>query len=319
MGPVIVDGRVLRADARRWAWEPFVASVPIGLLVAAILHANNVRDIENDRRNHKWTLAALAGRPLADYEFVALMLGGYAVVVAMTIAGAAPWPVLVTLLHAAARAAARPARDATQQSAARAQRRAGADGRAAHAVRGAAGVRIRGRGVDGRSPSGARRRFRACAAHAVRAAVVAAKQARRQPRVRAHETAHELHVQRADGAVPRRDVRERAGVLLDEQSRRPPPPSARQPRSCEDLRRLVDAFAGGLSLEAAACTARRSARRRSSSAAAASSGPRSWRASSMSALASASYFFGIEGVAAGASGGTPAPAGRRGRAPRGPR
>ncbi|HEY8173068.1 MAG TPA: 1,4-dihydroxy-2-naphthoate octaprenyltransferase [Dehalococcoidia bacterium] len=97
MGPVIVMGAYY-VQTEAWAWEPFVASLPIGLLVAAILHANNVRDIENDRRNSKWTLAALAGRPAADYEFVALMLGAYGIVIAMAIAGTAPWPVLLTLL-----------------------------------------------------------------------------------------------------------------------------------------------------------------------------------------------------------------------------
>ena len=96
MGPVIVLGSYY-VQTQGWAWEAFVASVPIGLLVAAILHANNVRDIENDRRNHKWTLAALAGRPMADYEYMALVLGGYVIVVLMTIAGTAPWPVLITL------------------------------------------------------------------------------------------------------------------------------------------------------------------------------------------------------------------------------
>ena len=97
MGPVIVLGSYY-VQVERWDWEPFIASLAVGLLVAAILHANNVRDIENDRRNHKWTLAALAGRPVADYEFVALMLGGYAIVVLMAIFGAAPWTVLVTLI-----------------------------------------------------------------------------------------------------------------------------------------------------------------------------------------------------------------------------
>ena len=97
MGPVIVLGSYY-VQTETWAWAPFVASLPVGLLVAAILHANNVRDIENDRRNNKWTLAALAGRPIADYEYIALTLGGYAVVVIMTIAGSAPWPVLITLL-----------------------------------------------------------------------------------------------------------------------------------------------------------------------------------------------------------------------------
>ncbi len=97
MGPVIVMGAYY-VQIESWAWAPFIASLPVGLLVAAILHANNVRDIESDRRNNKWTLAALAGRPMADYEYVALTLGGYAVVVAMTIVGSAPWPVLITLL-----------------------------------------------------------------------------------------------------------------------------------------------------------------------------------------------------------------------------
>ena len=78
MGPVIVMGAYY-VQVEHFAWEAFIASVPIGLLVAAILHANNVRDIENDRRNNKWTLAALAGRPLADYEFIALTLGAYVV------------------------------------------------------------------------------------------------------------------------------------------------------------------------------------------------------------------------------------------------
>lgn len=97
MGPVIVMGAYY-VQIESWAWAPFFASLPIGLLVAAILQANNVRDIESDRRNNKWTLAALAGRPMADYEYIALTLGGYAVVAAMTIAGSAPWPVLITLL-----------------------------------------------------------------------------------------------------------------------------------------------------------------------------------------------------------------------------
>jgi 1,4-dihydroxy-2-naphthoate octaprenyltransferase len=97
MGPVIVVGAYY-VQTERFDWTPFVASLPVGLLVAAILHANNVRDIENDRRHGKWTLAALAGRPLADYEFFALTLGGYGVVGVMAATGAAPWPVLVTLL-----------------------------------------------------------------------------------------------------------------------------------------------------------------------------------------------------------------------------
>lgn len=97
MGPVIVLGAYY-VQTERFGWQPFVASLPVALLVAAILHANNIRDIDGDRRNGKWTLAALAGRPMADYEFFVLALAGYAVVVLMVVTGAAPWPVLITLI-----------------------------------------------------------------------------------------------------------------------------------------------------------------------------------------------------------------------------
>ena len=43
-------------------WEAFALSVPVGLLAAAILVVNNVRDIDTDRRAGKRTLAVKLGR-----------------------------------------------------------------------------------------------------------------------------------------------------------------------------------------------------------------------------------------------------------------
>ena len=43
-------------------WEAFVLAVPVGLLAAAILVVNNVRDLETDRRAGKRTLAVRLGR-----------------------------------------------------------------------------------------------------------------------------------------------------------------------------------------------------------------------------------------------------------------
>ncbi|MEJ7716089.1 MAG: 1,4-dihydroxy-2-naphthoate polyprenyltransferase [Thermoleophilaceae bacterium] len=43
-------------------WEAFALSVPVGLLAAAILVVNNVRDIDTDRRAGKRTLAVKVGR-----------------------------------------------------------------------------------------------------------------------------------------------------------------------------------------------------------------------------------------------------------------
>jgi 1,4-dihydroxy-2-naphthoate octaprenyltransferase len=49
-------------------------SIAMGLLAAAFLHANNVRDMETDRAHNKRTLANLLGRRAAAIE-VALLLG----------------------------------------------------------------------------------------------------------------------------------------------------------------------------------------------------------------------------------------------------
>ena len=96
MGPVIVMGAAY-VQLEAWSWEAFLASLPIGLLVAAILHANNVRDIEGDRERHKRTLASLVGRPAADIELAALVLGAFVAVGALVATGAAPLTGLVAL------------------------------------------------------------------------------------------------------------------------------------------------------------------------------------------------------------------------------
>jgi 1,4-dihydroxy-2-naphthoate octaprenyltransferase len=97
MGPVIVMGAAY-VQIEAWTWEAFLASLPVALLVAAILHANNLRDIENDRGQGKVTIAALLGRPAADYELAALVLGAYAVATALAASGAAPLTTLVALV-----------------------------------------------------------------------------------------------------------------------------------------------------------------------------------------------------------------------------
>ena len=60
MGPLMVLGGFLvhRAAGSRVA---LTASLPIGCLVAAILHANNLRDLDDDRALGKQTLATIVG------------------------------------------------------------------------------------------------------------------------------------------------------------------------------------------------------------------------------------------------------------------
>jgi 1,4-dihydroxy-2-naphthoate polyprenyltransferase len=58
-------------------WEAFARSVPVGLLAAAILVVNNIRDLETDRRASKRTLAVRLGRERTRSLFVAVVYGAY--------------------------------------------------------------------------------------------------------------------------------------------------------------------------------------------------------------------------------------------------
>jgi 1,4-dihydroxy-2-naphthoate octaprenyltransferase len=96
MGIVIVMGAAY-VQTEAFTWEALLASLPVGLLTAAILHANNLRDIEDDRAHGKRTLASLTGRPVADYELLALVLGAFAIAIALPAAGALPRTALIAL------------------------------------------------------------------------------------------------------------------------------------------------------------------------------------------------------------------------------
>ena len=60
-GVVAVAGSFF-VEVKHLEWEAFALAVPVGLLAAAILVVNNVRDIDSDRRAGKRTLAVKLGR-----------------------------------------------------------------------------------------------------------------------------------------------------------------------------------------------------------------------------------------------------------------
>ncbi len=76
MGPLMVVGSYY-AITGLWAAQAAVLSVPVGLLVAAILHGNEWRDISEDTRAGIVTLSSRLGREWAHYSYVALVLGAY--------------------------------------------------------------------------------------------------------------------------------------------------------------------------------------------------------------------------------------------------
>ncbi|MGO9603891.1 MAG: 1,4-dihydroxy-2-naphthoate octaprenyltransferase [Candidatus Binataceae bacterium] len=97
MGPVIIVGTYY-VMALHFTWQAVLASIPLGFLVAGILHANNIRDIESDRVHGKHTLATILGRTGANYELAALDVLAYATTIVAMIAGAIPWTGLIAFL-----------------------------------------------------------------------------------------------------------------------------------------------------------------------------------------------------------------------------
>jgi 1,4-dihydroxy-2-naphthoate octaprenyltransferase len=69
-------------------WEAVALGVPVGLLAAAILVVNNVRDIETDRRAGKRTLAVRLGRERAVGAFAAMLVVAFASLPAVLAASA---------------------------------------------------------------------------------------------------------------------------------------------------------------------------------------------------------------------------------------
>ncbi|MBK8049259.1 MAG: 1,4-dihydroxy-2-naphthoate polyprenyltransferase [Anaerolineales bacterium] len=79
-------------------WAVFVASIPVGLLVTAILVVNNYRDIETDRKANKRTLAVRIGRKNAWREYAALVIVSYLILPILWLAFGFTPAVLLPLL-----------------------------------------------------------------------------------------------------------------------------------------------------------------------------------------------------------------------------
>jgi 1,4-dihydroxy-2-naphthoate octaprenyltransferase len=74
-------------------WEAFALAVPVGLLAAAILVVNNIRDIDTDRRAGKRTLAVKLGRRRVRRLFGAMVVSSFAVVAGL-VPALSPWVLL---------------------------------------------------------------------------------------------------------------------------------------------------------------------------------------------------------------------------------
>ena len=93
VGSYYVQTEDLRAIA-------FELAVPVGLLAAAILMVNNVRDIDTDRRVGKRTLAVALGRRRARRLYALTVLLAYAITILVAASGEGPAWILLSLLSA---------------------------------------------------------------------------------------------------------------------------------------------------------------------------------------------------------------------------
>jgi 1,4-dihydroxy-2-naphthoate octaprenyltransferase len=93
-GIVAVTGSTF-AQLESWPWQAFVLAVPIGLLAAAILVVNNIRDMDSDRRAGKRTLAVRLGRERGRTIYALMVYGAYLAAPIPWLAGSlSPWLLL---------------------------------------------------------------------------------------------------------------------------------------------------------------------------------------------------------------------------------
>jgi 1,4-dihydroxy-2-naphthoate octaprenyltransferase len=97
MGPIMVVGTywVMTGHA---ALAPFCISVPIGLMVAAILYYQSLPDMKTDLKAGKHTLALKLGKRGAFLGLIAFFLLVYASIIALVFAGFLSWVAILSLL-----------------------------------------------------------------------------------------------------------------------------------------------------------------------------------------------------------------------------
>jgi 1,4-dihydroxy-2-naphthoate octaprenyltransferase len=86
------------AQLEAWPTEAFMLAVPVGLLAAAILVVNNIRDMDTDKRADKRTLAVRLGRERARTVYGLMLYVSYLVAPLPWLLGSlSPWVLLCWL------------------------------------------------------------------------------------------------------------------------------------------------------------------------------------------------------------------------------
>jgi len=75
----------------------FIYSIPLGLLAAAVVHVNNIRDMEGDAQSGKLTIASMLGMQWSRAWFMVLIVAAYVIIIVLGISHSAPHWLLITL------------------------------------------------------------------------------------------------------------------------------------------------------------------------------------------------------------------------------
>ena len=86
MGPLMVVSAYY-VQTQELAWAPFWASMPVAFLVTAILHCNNLRDVDEDRESGKRTFVTMLGPRMGRVIYVGFLLANYGSMVTIAITG----------------------------------------------------------------------------------------------------------------------------------------------------------------------------------------------------------------------------------------
>lgn len=84
-------------QARTVTWNAFWLSLPLGLLIVAILVVNNLRDLEGDRSAGKRTQAVRHGAAWTKKEYTACLWGAFLSIPIAVVGGWFPWTVFAVL------------------------------------------------------------------------------------------------------------------------------------------------------------------------------------------------------------------------------
>ena len=85
----------MTAPAAAW-----LLAIPVGMLVTALLVANNYRDLDTDRETGKRTLAVIIGRERTKWLYAILVYGAFVLIAVFAVSGWTPLPTLFAAMLA---------------------------------------------------------------------------------------------------------------------------------------------------------------------------------------------------------------------------